>query len=114
LHPARTARYLPRSTGDSARALGSIVAAAAITVAPPASALSLGVRSSNLFGRASLRDIPCESHGIHTDLYQSSGRLPRSGFPNHLQNDSRWQTEGRLPWGEPLWCGRTIRATTYR
>jgi hypothetical protein len=27
---------------------------------------NLGVRSSNLSGRARLRDIPCESHGIHT------------------------------------------------
>ena len=27
---------------------------------------NLGVRSSNLFGRASFRDIPCESHGNRT------------------------------------------------
>jgi hypothetical protein len=27
---------------------------------------NLGVRSSNLFGRASFRQFPCESHGIHT------------------------------------------------
>ena len=32
----------------------------------------LGVRSSNLFGRASLRDIPCESHGIHTATYPAN------------------------------------------
>ena len=41
------------------------------------------------------------------------GVLTRSGFPNHLQNVSRWQTEGRLPWGEALWCGRTIRAVMF-
>jgi len=46
-------------------------------------------------------------------LYQASGSLTRSGFPNHLKNDSRWQTEGRLPWGEPLRYGRTIGAVTF-
>jgi hypothetical protein len=34
-------------------------------------------------------------------LYQSSVSLTRWGFPNQLQNDSRWRTEGRLPWGPP-------------
>jgi DNA invertase Pin-like site-specific DNA recombinase len=39
-----------------------------------------------------------------SDLYQSSVNLTRLGFPNQLQNDSRWRTEGRLPWGLPLQC----------
>src|SRR5262249_48614317 len=37
-------------------------------------------------------------------LYQSSVNLTRLVFPNQLQNDSRWRTEGRLPWGLPLQC----------
>jgi hypothetical protein len=37
-------------------------------------------------------------------LYPSSVILTRLGFPNQLQNDSRWRTEGRLPWGLPLQC----------
>ena len=28
---------------------------------------NLGVRSSNLFGRASFLHFPCDSHGIHTE-----------------------------------------------
>src|SRR5262249_10044147 len=43
------------------------------------------------------------SRGIN-DLYQSSVNLTRLVFPNQLQNDSRWRTEGRLPWGLPLQC----------
>jgi hypothetical protein len=46
-------------------------------------------------------------------LYQSSVRLTRLGFPNHPQHDSRWQTEGRLPWGLRLRCGRTFRARNF-
>jgi hypothetical protein len=30
-----------------------------------------------------------------------------------MQNDSRWRTEGGLPWGMPLRCGRTIQATNF-
>src|SRR5206468_11523169 len=30
------------------------------------------------------------------------GMADSLGFPNQLQNDSTWQTEGRLPWGKPL------------
>ena len=47
------------------------------------------------------------------ELYQSSVRLTRLGFPNHPQHDSRWQTEGRLPWGLRLRCGRTFRARNF-
>src|SRR5580658_2518291 len=47
------------------------------------------------------------------DLYQTSVRLTRLGFPNHPQHDSRWQTEGRLPWGLRLRCGRTFRARNF-
>ena len=37
-----------------------------------------------------------------------------SRFPNHLRNDSRWQTGGgRLPWGGPSRYGRTIGAVTF-
>jgi hypothetical protein len=43
-------------------------------------------------------------------LDQSSVSLTRWGFPNQLQNDSRWRTEGHLPWGLPLRCGGTIPA----
>ena len=35
-------------------------------------------------------------------LYQFSGWLTLWGFPNHSQDDSSWQTEGRLPWGAVL------------
>src|SRR5215211_7320695 len=35
------------------------------------------------------------------------------GFPNQPRNDSRWQTEGRLPWGAPSSYGRTIRARRF-
>ena len=31
---------------------------------------NLGVRSSNLFGRASFLHFPCDSHGIHTAMGQ--------------------------------------------
>ena len=34
---------------------------------------NLGVGSSNLFGRASLRDIPCQSHGIHMAVSEPRG-----------------------------------------
>ena len=47
------------------------------------------------------------------NLYQSSVSLTRWGFPNQLQNDSRWRTEGRLPWGLPLRCGGTIPAGSF-
>ena len=43
-------------------------------------------------------------------FYQSSVRLTRLGIPNHPQHNSRWRTEGRLPWGLRLRCGRTFRA----
>jgi len=33
-------------------------------------------------------------------LYQPSGCVTLEGFPNHPQNDSRWQTEGGLPWAK--------------
>jgi methyl-accepting chemotaxis protein len=46
-------------------------------------------------------------------LYQTSIRLTRLGFPNHLQNDSRWQTEDRLPWGLRSRCERTFRARSF-
>ena len=36
---------------------------------------NLGVSGSNPFGRASLRDIPCESHGIHTAPYLETGNM---------------------------------------
>src|SRR5215831_7007597 len=47
--------------------------------------------------------------GVRSCLYQSSGSLTRL-FSNHLRNDSRWQTEGRLPWDRPSRYGRTTRA----
>ena len=53
------------------------------------------------------------TESLTTDLYQSSVRLTRLGFPNHPQHDSRWQTEGRLPWGLRLRCGRTFRARNF-
>ena len=56
--------------------------------------------------------MPLEPH--RNSLYQPSVRLTRLGFPNQLHNDSRWQTEGRLPWGLPFRCGRTIRARDLR
>src|SRR6266436_4480302 len=31
-----------------------------------------------------------------------------SRFPNRPRHDSRWQTEGGLPWATLLRCGRTI------
>ena len=42
---------------------------------------NLGVRSSNLFGRASFQHYPCESHGIHTASHDETasayhGRMP--------------------------------------
>ena len=37
------------------------------------------------------------------------GVADSQGFPNQLRSDSRWQTEGRLPWARRLRCGRTIR-----
>jgi hypothetical protein len=42
---------------------------------------NLGVRSSNLFGRASFQHYPCESHGIHTASHDGTasayhGRMP--------------------------------------
>src|SRR6516225_10379887 len=46
-------------------------------------------------------------------LYQPAVVLTRLGFPNQLQHDSRWQTEGRLPWGLPLRYGRTIPAKSF-
>ena len=48
----------------SGRATQSATLAELETARPPVP--NLGVGSSNLSGRASLRDIPCESHGIHT------------------------------------------------
>jgi hypothetical protein len=39
---------------------------------------NLGVGSSNLSGRASLRDIPCESHGIHTTRATQANVLKES------------------------------------
>jgi hypothetical protein len=54
-----------------------------------------------------------ESHAAKNALYQSSVSLTRWGFPNQLQNDSRWRTEGRLPWGLPLRCGGTIPAGSF-
>src|SRR5271169_4447101 len=48
-----------------------------------------------------------------SNSYQSSVRLTRLGFPNRPQHDSRWQTEGRLPWGLRLRCGRTFRARNF-
>jgi tetratricopeptide (TPR) repeat protein len=47
------------------------------------------------------------------ELYQTSVRLTRLGFPNHLQHDSRRQTEDRLPWGLRLRCERTFRARSF-
>ena len=35
-------------------------------------------------------------------LIPTRGVADSSGFPNHLRNDSRWQTEGRLPWARRL------------
>ena len=55
---------------------------------------------------------PCQIPPVLLSLYQASVSLTRLGFPNHLQNDLRWQTEDRLPWGLPLRCGRTFRART--
>src|ERR1039458_7803180 len=49
---------------------------------------NLGVSGSNPFGRASLRDIPCESHGIHTATFAypaSSLRLCRIEFSVHAR-----------------------------
>src|SRR6266508_2201133 len=40
-------------------------------------------------------------------LYQPAEWLTLWGFPNHRQSDSRWQTEGSLPWAKRLRCGRT-------
>src|ERR1019366_7005882 len=34
---------------------------------------NLGVSGSNPFGRAIFRDIPCDSHGIHTATYLETG-----------------------------------------
>ena len=45
-----------------------------------------------------------KANAAATVLYQSSVNLTRLVFPNQLQNDSRWRTEGRLPWGLPLQC----------
>src|SRR6516164_7430197 len=50
---------------------------------------------------------------LKTELYQPAVVLTRLGFPNQLQHDSRWQTEGRLPWGLPLRYGRTIPAKSF-
>ena len=50
---------------------------------------------------------------VITNLYQPAVVLTRLGFPNQLQHDSRWQTEGRLPWGLPLRYGRTIPAKSF-
>src|SRR5205807_2909729 len=41
-------------------------------------------------------------------LYQSAEWLTLWGFPNRPRHDSRWQTEGGLPWATLLRCGRTI------
>jgi len=42
--------------------------------------------SSNLFGRASFRGMPCESHGIHTAKLhpQWIATMNRIGHPTHL------------------------------
>ena len=42
---------------------------------------NLGVRSSNLFGRAIFRDIPCDSHGIHTAVRLTPEVRIHWGFP---------------------------------
>jgi hypothetical protein len=39
---------------------------------------NLGVGSSNLSGRANLRDIPCESHGKATQAYILKKSYPRN------------------------------------
>src|SRR5262249_55143698 len=46
-------------------------------------------------------------------LYQSADLLTLQGFPNHRGSDSRWQTEGRLPWAMPFQCERTIRRARF-
>jgi hypothetical protein len=47
-------------------------------------------------------------HPVEVALIPTRRLSDSRGFPNQRRNDSRWQTEGRLPWGKPLWCGRTI------
>src|ERR1019366_1421788 len=51
---------------------------------------NLGVGSSNLYGRASLCDIPCESHGIHTanvPWKPGTCAATRRGAPRHRKAD---------------------------
>jgi hypothetical protein len=67
--------------------------------------MNLGVWSSNLSGRTSLRDFPCESHGIHTAINSCSIKYA-------LARALRWESsvtldlsrEGKAPitaWLEP-------------
>jgi hypothetical protein len=52
---------------------------------------NLGVGSSNLSRRASLRDVPCEPHGIHTahDEFRWAGAKRRPFASSETGNESK-------------------------
>src|SRR3979409_2130661 len=52
--------------------------------------------------------------GITKDeLYQPADWATLEGFPNRRWRDSRWQTEGCLPWAKRCRLGRTIRPVRF-
>src|ERR1700730_1200866 len=63
--------------------------------------------------KVSLATIPPMTGVAARVLYQSAVIVTRLGFPNQLQRDSRWQTEGGLPWGLPLRYGQTIQVRSF-
>ena len=57
---------------------------------------------------ASFNPASVRSHSRHRPCLRCDLTEP-SRFTNRRRSDSRWQTEGRLPWAGRLRCGRTLR-----
>jgi hypothetical protein len=66
---------------------------------------NLEVGSSNLSGRASFRDIPCESHGIHTAKKHTAADITRSfdrtEWPTYCVHSCAHPCRGKGASGEP-------------
>ena len=83
-----TAKRLSVSLGDAHGAGALVRPSVGAAAFSEHQTTNLGVRSSNLFGRASFKEFPCESHGIRTAPPYISGQLrivrttrPRSSDP---------------------------------
>ena len=70
----------------------------------------LSVSSTSLDLRFSVTRKSRSRYALQGDLDQPAECLTLRGFPNQRQTDSRWQTEGRLPWARLLRCGTDYTA----